>query len=361
SSKCPGEVEEAAGVSGGLRVGPDISVIDANLHRVAVKAVGGVGLCAEGIVYGSQAPGSDAASPVLLQIYAGEEAARETNEPQLAPVEFLDVSLKGGLDKSGEPNTRVDQAPWGHSVDPVKYDTVIVSGLRPLSLVGECTLQSVIASEFITVVLVVGAENLMVFGDLVVVADDLGVIVVLALVQGVDEVVEPLTRDVGSREELKNGQRNRIHTIGLKLVVCKRGANQLAIDGLGRQRIVNREWCRLIGVALTEIPCSFSQGRYGCGNREWDSLAEALPGEHEKDLVLNYWAGDRNTELVKLVRRSRGPLLAKPRITGRNFPAVPEPALGVVQRIVCVPGPVPDKVPRPSMKLVAAALERHID
>src|SRR5262249_42048621 len=273
----------------------------------------------------------------------------------------LDVSLKGGLDKSGEPNTRVDQAPWGHSVDPVKYDTVIVSGLRPLSLVGECTLQSVIASEFITVVLVVGAENLMVFGDLVVDADDLGVIVVLALVQGVDEVVEPLTRDVGSREELKNGQRNRIHTIGLKLVVCKRGANQLAIDGLGRQRIVNREWCRLIGVALTEITCSFGQGRHSCGNREWDSLAEALPGEHEKDLVLNYWAGDRNPELVKLVRRSGGPLLAKPRITGSNFPAVSEPALSIVQRIVCIPRPVPDKVPRPSMKLVAAALERHID
>src|SRR5262249_23395281 len=273
----------------------------------------------------------------------------------------LDVSLKGGLDKSGEPNTRVDQAPWGHSVDPVKYDSVIVSGLRPLFLVGECTLQSVIASEFITVVLVVGAENLMVFGDLVVDADDLGVIVVLALVQGVDEVIEPLTRDAGSREELKNGQRNRIHTIGLKLVVCEWGANQLAIDGLGRQWIVNREWCGLIGVAVTEIPCSFSQGRYGCGNREWDSLAEALPGEHEKDLVLNYWAGDRNTELVKLVRRSRGPLLAKPRITGRNFPAVPEPALGVVQRIVCVPGPVPDKVPRPAVKLVAAALEGHVD
>src|SRR5262249_21202215 len=74
-----------------------------------------------------------------------------------------------------------------------------------------------------------------------------------------------------------------------------------------------------------------------------------------------YWAGDRNPELVKLVRRSRGPLLAKPRITGSNFPAVSEPALSIVQRIVCIPRPVPDKVPRPSMKLVAAALERHID
>src|SRR5262249_15096003 len=163
---------------------------------VVLEGPADISLKASGVIHGPVALTAYAYRCKLLQVDHRQELPGKIIEPELAAVEFLDVGLEEGLQEAGEAESEIHQSRGVQAVHPVEHSSVIVAGLGPLPLVGESPLQTIVAAKFVPMVLVVFAEDLVLFRNLIISAIDLGVIVVLALVQRIDEVVEPLVEDV---------------------------------------------------------------------------------------------------------------------------------------------------------------------
>src|SRR5262249_40515997 len=147
-------------------------------------------------------------------------------------------------------------------------------------------------------------------------AVDLCVIVILALVQRVDEVVQTLVENIRQWIELQDLKRDRIHALLRNLVPLEGIAHQLAVLRSRSQRIVHDQRSPLIGIGLAEVSVPLCQRRHRSSYRKRHPLAEILIGEHKEKLVLYDRAVNQTAELVELVRRPRRPLLAKQRIGG---------------------------------------------